>query len=314
MASLKKYKMSASAPFLRLQKHAILRSLPSTIPHGETHGKGPLFQKPREICPPSEKVIYTLWDNQGDFSKAWRKQIAQYISTYQLQIRLIKDSDTPRIQEFFSRRYAPAMAAEICSFDLFRIRNYGHGLILEDESGAVQGTIFEIGYDTPEKTSYTIRLGIAKEYGGKNLGLHLMQYSCLIAMEHGSFVKRGIIQAENLTSLYINLNKVGWICDKYEPHIHGIGAFFHIALPLSTEGLTQNTICPEKVRAFIQQNKEGQEYRLLDCANLSRIEQMYKETNFKIVALLKPGWVSSKAKFLAIGADRLNLETTLGRK
>ena len=307
MSSSRKYIFPGPNPFLGLQRNAIVRSFPSTAYEEQKNSTPFLYQKPEAICLPMDEGIMQLWGSQRNFSIEWRRQIRIYLNSYQLNIRLIVDKDTPQIQEFFSRRYSPAMASEICSFDLFRIRNFGHGLILEDQNEAVQGTIFGIGYDTPEKTSYTIRLAVAEELAGKNLGLHLMLYSCLLAMEQGSLVKRGIIQADNLPSLYVNLNKVGWICDKFEPHINGLGAFFHIALPLDSSGLTRNIINFEGVKSFIQNKKSEVDYKLLDCKDLSKVEEMYRETDFKIVALLKGGLVSPKPEFLAIPAKHMGL-------
>lgn len=295
-------------PFLSLQRYAIIRSLKHPSYAEEKAKKPLLYKKPAEICKDTDEALPVIWKNTFSFSQEWRKKIASYMHTYKVSIKKIEDVDTPAIKEFLTRRYSPEMAAEICAFDLFRIRQYGHGLILKDAYGKVQGTVFEVAYATEEKTSYTLRLAIADELKGKNLGLHLMQYSCLLAMEQGSRIKRGIIQFDNLPSLYINLNKVGWICDRFEPHINGLGAFFHIALPLDLPGLTRNTMDMDRMGAYIKNHQIDVAYKLLDCRDIRGISEMYRETDFKIIAVLKAGIVSKDACFLAIPSYDLQLE------
>ena len=171
----------------------------------------------------------------------------------------------------------------------------------------VMGTIFEVGYHTPEHTSYTIRLAVDESLAGKNLGYHLMVYSSLVAMEKGSRVKRGLIEFSNLHSLYINLNKVGWICDGFDPNISGLGSFFEIALPLDPMGLTTNVIEMEKVASFIKSHTQDKDYKLIAHGDLESITQMYAETDFKVVALLKPGIGMESWSFLALPASTVQL-------
>lgn len=307
MSSLNRYNLPSTEPFLNLQKNAIIRRL-STAYDLQEPGKVHLYKKPSYICKHTDEALPLLWKDKIQFAQDWMQQIEQHVSCYHLSIKSISNSDTTAIQEFLHRRYPPQMAQEICAFDLFRFRQFGHGIILRDKEEKVQGCIFEVGYDTLEKTSYTLRLAIAEEWKGKRLGWHLMMYSCLKAMEQGSRVKRGIIQYDNLASLHINLNKVGWICDRFEPAIEGLGAFFHIALPLDPPGLTGNVIDFDRCKEFIETQKAGSAYRLIDCEDFDGIAKMYASTPFKISAFLKAGQVHEKAMFLAIPAEDLQMD------
>jgi len=311
MSSIERHEFPGPDPFLSLQRNSIIRTFPSKYIK-ENSDRPLLFKKPSSICVDTDEALPLMWKYRNSFSQDWRKSIARYINSCELEICEIEDCDTPAITDFFEKRYLPEMASEICSFDLFRFRNYGHGLILKDKEGKVQGTVFEIGYDTPEKTSFTIRLAISEELKGKNLGCHLMQYSCLHALEQGSQVKRGIIQFNNLASLHINLNKVGWICDRFEPYINGLGAFFHIALPLDPMGLTGNIIDFDNCKAFVNASRPGIDFRLLDCKDFTGVWEMYRATDFKVVALMKGGLVSEKPSFLAIPATALQMDSPFG--
>lgn len=306
MSSLNRFKNPSTEPFLSLQKNSIIRNL-STAYGRETEVKPHLYKKPSAICQTTAESLPLIWKDPIQFAEDWMAQIQTRVEALGLKLKHMEDADTPYIREFLLRRYNERMANEICAFDLFRFRNFGHGILLTDESGKVQGTIFEIAYDTEEKTSYTIRLAIAEEWKGKNLGAHLMRYSSLKALEQGSRVKRGLIQVDNLASLHINLNKVGWICDKFEGEINGLGSFFHIALPLDLQGLTGNIIDFDACQSFVEEHVEGLHYRLVDCEKQEEIAEMYQKTSFKICALMKAGLLSPKAQFLAIPAEDLGM-------
>ena len=267
-----------------------------------------LYQKPAEICKQPGQELPLFWREKMEFSREWRSLIRNYIQAHDFCLTTSRDEDTPAIQRFLNERYPIEMAQEICPFDLHRFRQYGHGLILKDQTGEVRGTIFELGYDTPEKTSYTIRLAIDEAVEGNNLGYHLMMYSALLAMEKGSRVKRGIVQFENLRSLYINLNKVGWVCDGFDPNITGMGPFFHISLPLDPSGLMRNAIDKTRIRQFMEKHRPEQDYLTLDVRDLEGISSMYSDTDFKVVALLPPGMINEQGSFFAIPAAKMQLD------
>ncbi|MDX2246639.1 MAG: hypothetical protein SF052_07690 [Bacteroidia bacterium] len=299
-------------PFLGYQKNSILRRAKKRddSPGAPEVGALPFFyQKPHQICKTTDQALPMYWKDKNLFAKEWGQQIESYIRYYKLQIRLMKNEDTPGILEFLSRRYPPHIASEISPFDLYRFRNFGHGILLEDSLGKIQGTIFEELYGTAEKTSYTMRLAVSEDYKGKNLGYHVMIFSSLKAMEQGARVKRGLIEFFNLRSLHVNLNKVGWICDGFEPNISGLGAFFKIALPLDPRGLTSNVIDTNKVMDFVQNHSPENDYRLIAAGDYDGICDLYETTDFKVAALLHAGIAGKEAYFLALPRRSLQMNT-----
>ncbi len=267
-----------------------------------------LYRKPEEICKQPGQELPLFWRDKLSFSREWRGQINSYVQSFGLELKLICDQDIPAVKDFLARRYPEEMAKEICAFDLHRFRQYGHGLVLQDRSGRVKGSIFEIGYDTVEKTSYTVRLAVDETHEGQNLGYHLMMYSSLLAMEQGSRVKRGLIQFHNTRSLYINLNKVGWICDGFDPNITSLGAFFHISMPLDPTGLTSNAIDLKKLERFIATKQNEKDYLILEAEDLEGVSCMYADTPFKVVAVLPPGMTHPSGSFFALSSDRIQLD------
>lgn len=265
-----------------------------------------LYRKPEALCSSRESLPFYNIDKQI-FIDSKKITIEKYIKQAGLKLTLMRptDEDFFGVLSFLSNRYSKEQALEICTFDLYRFVEYGHGVLLKNERNEVVGTVFEIFYDTAEKTSYTIRLAISEKWSGKNLGYYLMQYSCLLAMEKGAKVKRGIIEYHNLSSLHINLNKVGWICDKFYDYIPGLGSFFGIVLPLDPIHLTHNSIDMKKLTSFFSEYKQGEDYRLIDCRDLSTVSDLYHHTEFKIVGLAPSLEALAEPHFIALSKDIL---------
>lgn len=296
------------SPFLGLQAHSVNwrnQEITTTLPVFKA--PKPLYQKPKEICRPVGSAILDAWDMRQtmEFCQEWRTRIEATVQSIGLEIRKMDDGDTPGILKFMENRYPPFHQKEVCAFDLFRWRNFGHGVVLADKSGNIQGTVFENGYDTPEKTSFTIRLAVAEKLSGNRLGYQVMLYSCLLAMEKGSRVKRGIIQCMNHRSLYINLNHVGWICDSLDSQVNGLGNFFHIALPLNPYSLVSNKVDPDKVPAYLATKIEGKDYKLIHANSNQGIEAISGDNKFKIVAFLRQNEHYKHPTLLALNTSLL---------
>lgn len=294
--------------FFDYQKNTFLRKIRNSNFVPQTKDQPLLYKKPDAICKQTGDVLPLMWKDKYAFSRNWRKQIEMTVASSGLKLKLIENKDTPAVKAFLNKRYPKRIADEICAYDLHRWSKFGHGLVLENQAGEILGTVFEVGYDTPEKTSYTLRLAISEEIKGRNLGYHIMTYSSLLAMEQGSRIKRGLIEFDNLRSLHINLNNVGWICDDFDPEISELGSFFHIALPLDPLGLTGNKINYRKIPEFIRKNKPGLDYQLLPTGNAEIVQQLYIDTSFKIIALVKKGWIDNNDYYLAIPSEALQLQ------
>jgi GNAT superfamily N-acetyltransferase len=251
------------------------------------------------------------WGDRTAFTRRWQARIEAYVHSLGLRIAPMNFSHFKSVLKFLDRRYPPEIAQEICAFDLYRFRTFGHGILLLDGKDQVQGTLFEEGFDTTEKTSFSLRLAVDDSWKGHNLGFHLMIYSALQAMEQGSLVKRGLIRLDNFRSLHINLNKVGWICDHYIPEIPGLGAFFEIVLPLDPMGLTANVVNLEKLRQFIRREKEGLAYRLIPAHDAEAIADLYSHPmwyNWKIASILELSPGSQEYAFVALSPERLQYQ------
>lgn len=289
-------------PFLSLQSHSLSLQRSRANLVDLYLDEGSLFKKPDEMCLPIGDALPSMMRNKMKFSRDLRAHIEDYVHAYGLKIRKMKPEDTEGVIKFMNERYPPEHAIEICAFDLYRWREYGHGIILEDVNGDIQGTVFEVGYDTLESTSYTIRLAVSEKLKGRALGFNIMLYSSLTAMEQGSRVKRGIIRADNFRSLYINLNRVGWLIDGFEMGIPGLGEhpFYKIVMSLDPLGLVGNKVDMDRAVAFVKNHNEKKDYILIDPNNYKEIYHIYKYTTFRIVAFIHEGKVKEHACLLAL--------------
>ncbi|TAE60968.1 MAG: hypothetical protein EAZ89_01035 [Bacteroidetes bacterium] len=295
-------------PFLYIQRNAIMNTIRNKDFVQREDGTPFLYRKPSIICEPTGDALARTWIDKNKFAQAWKNRIERNVESFGLKLTKIEDWNTPDVLDFLNRRYPPELAKEICAFDLYRFRKYGHGIVLFDKNKEIQGTIFEEGYDTLEKTSFTLRMAVSESLEGRNLGYNLMMYSCLTAMEQGSRVKRGLIQVNNLRSLHINLNKVGWICEKYI-EITGLGSFFEIALPLDPMGMTSNIIEPSGIREFLRLHRKDQDYRLVSAESISEIKELYSSGEWKVVALAGKSAGFDNPMLLALSPERISFQS-----
>lgn len=260
-----------------------------------------LYQKPISLCQnPTAEELRFLQEDRDMFISLSKEKIENEIKAMGIIFRAATFDDMLPIETFISIRYPEEIADEISAYDLYRFIEFGHGMVLQSPSGNIAGCVFEIGYDTPDKTSYSIRLGVDKSLSGKDLGKLLANYSCLQAMERGSLVKRAILDVDNYTTLNIQLNKIGWLCDGFYKNLKGLGTCFTICLPLTPDGLVRNKIDSGKLVDFIKENQAGTDYLLIDAEDIQSLTDIYSNTIFKVAAFVKSGLVTDRNQFLAL--------------
>jgi hypothetical protein len=264
------------------------------------------FVKPCSICKKLdnwEKNLLSL--NKAEFSKAYKEKIHEEINSYGLGLRMAKLSDIDKVYEFIISRFNKEYIDDVSKYDLFRFIEYGHGLIIEDSQKVILGCLFEVGYEKTWKISYSLRLGIDEELKGKGLGKLLTVYSCLLAMERGLHLKIGLISINNLASLHIHVNQVGWLIDKFYHDLDSLGLSFEFCLPLTPEALLRNRIDQDGMQTFIKEHTEGVDYLLIDCEDVETIKSVYKNCKFKIAAIITKNLKGDKPLFFALPVKML---------
>jgi hypothetical protein len=209
------------------------------------------------------------------------------------------------VYEFIISRFNKEYIDDVSKYDLFRFIEYGHGLIIEDSHKIILGCLFEVGYEKKWKISYSLRLGIDEELKGKGLGKLLTIYSCLLAMERGLHLKIGLISINNLASLHIHVNQVGWLIDKFYHDLDSLGLSFEFSMPLTPDALLRNRIDQDGMQAYIEEHIEGVDFLLIDCEDVETIKSVYMNCKFKIAAIITKNFLGGKPLFFALPVKML---------
>ena len=274
-----------------------------------TEAKGIYYQKPEYICQDRNNLNFN--SDKSVFISQYKKNIEGYFKENGFYTKLATISDTGRLDSFIRSCYeifGKDVKNDVSPYDIYRFSKFGNSIILEDAQNKLAGCIFEIGYDTPERPSYTIRLAIDPAINGKNFGFYLTEYSCLLAMERGSLVKRGLMETDNIASCTILVNKMGWICDGFEQNLScGIDNGFTISLPLTPQGFTSNRIDNNKLLNYINSHKIDSDYLLIDADNIEKISALYETNAFRVVAVIRKGKISDNDLFFALPVEELNI-------
>ncbi|MCD4679765.1 MAG: hypothetical protein K8S00_05195 [Bacteroidales bacterium] len=267
------------------------------------------YQKPAYLCQENEQ-----WKNYTDNDKfiiKYMLNIEKHFNSLGLKVRLGNVDDIGKIDKFCRdcySIYSNVAINAVTAYDIYRFVKFGNAIMLEDDQKNIFGSVFEVGYDTPDRSSYAMRLAINPTIQDKNLGFLLVEYSCLLGMKRGSLVIRGLVETDNITSFYIVLNKMGWICDGFEKHIRcGVDSGFTISLPLTPGGFTSNRIDKNKLLDYIKHNKAGQDFILIDYDDIDKIGDIYERDDFLVVAALRKGQISGIDQFFALPVEKLNI-------
>lgn len=251
-----------------------------------------LYQKPLELCSDlTEREQFLLKLSDEEFIREYKKDIERKIEENGYKLRGTTVHDILALDEFGIRNQPRKDIPHWVSvYDLYRFIEFGQGIIVESADKKMIGSAFEIGYNTPDKTSYSIRLVVDKECRMQGLGILIAVYTCLLAMERGSRIKRAYIDYFNHTSAYLNMNKLGWMVDGIVAKLEGlrpqIPSLTYCA-PITKKGLLCNRFDHKKALEFIKTKQKDKDYKLLSVTNIDELTDCYTKTNFRIIGFIK---------------------------
>jgi hypothetical protein len=268
--------------------------------------KKDLYQKPKLICKTlTEKDEYLINLNDQDFIAAQKKEIEEELKSYGYDIRLANYNDIDALNTFIEARYIKLEGNELSTYDYYRFIKFGTGLILHKDK-EICACVFEIAYDKPQRTSYPLRLVLDEGIKGNNIGLLMVLYLSLIAKKRGSEINRSVISFDNHVSIYVQVNKQGWILNGMNANIKGLTNYFEACIPLSKTGLMQNKIDMQKLVRFINTHDAGQDYLLIESNDLEAVQECFKK-DFLITAFIREGIIDDHHYFFAMPAEELKL-------
>lgn len=270
--------------------------------HSTSDIKDYMYTKPREIC--YEIDHHTLILSNDEFIKQSLDLIETTLIHKGLLLQRACVEDVESLFAFIKKRYPSQIAEEISAYDMYRFIKFGHGLVVRTHDSRIVACLFEAGYDTQERTSYTLRLGVDQSLSGLNVGQALIEYSCLLAMQRGSRVKRGLLDLENYTSAHILINKVGWIAEAFYPELKPLGTCFTICLPLNKHGFLENRINFAGVQNFVNTRKRNTDFMIIAADDVFTMDLAFKD-GFRVVAYLKKGIVTDQDSFFLLPEELL---------
>ena len=227
------------------------------------------YRKPESVCrfsPQWEAIVEP--EEVAAFIASAKREVENTASGLGYRVRLAGLKDLDSVTEFHSRLFPKGVATLESPYVLFRIIRYGYAAILEDDRGRILGVNVCQGYDDPDRTAYGVRISVDPSVSGQNFGAMLVRYTCLLGMERGARLRRGLLSPTNYGSAANFLNYNGYLCDEFMPDLPTFGARFTVCMPLTPGALMNSRIDLEKVRAFVDSREPGVDYRLVDCEDI----------------------------------------------
>jgi GNAT superfamily N-acetyltransferase len=202
-----------------------------------------------------------------------------------LSIRKARIDDIDRIDKFRIEIFGEQLAQQVSAFELYRILRHGYSVVVEN-SGEIVGLELGFGYNSPEDPSdYALMICTAPHLRGRGIGVQMHHYANLHAMQYGGRVRRLITRPNNHSILSYMLNKVGHASETFFPDLfHGGKPRLMLAVSLSKESYGRNTIDQNKLNAFINESRKGQDYQLIAEGDHDLLLNLHNE-GFSIVAM-----------------------------
>ncbi|MBW1800156.1 MAG: GNAT family N-acetyltransferase [Deltaproteobacteria bacterium] len=265
-----------------------------------------IFRKPEAICRYSEGAErITTPEEVTRFIASGKREIEQRVSELGFHLRLATLDDVDAIRKLHLRCFPPETTSLEDPYVLFRIMSFGYAPVIEGSDGLVLGCNICEGHDDMDRTAYGVRITVDPSAAGHNLGAELVNYACLIGMERGSGIRRGLLNPTNYGSASNFLNYVGYLGESFKPDLPGFGPRFMVALPLTPAGIISNRIDFQKLKVFMETHQQGRDFLLTGCEDLEGITRMYEKTPFRVAAFIKEGTLSEENTFFSLPKDVL---------
>jgi hypothetical protein len=269
------------------------------------------YRKPLEICAVSLRWEAATASHEAARFVAFRKrQIDHELGRLGLRIRAAVLEDIPALWNLYLERLRPTPARRINGFELYRIIRFGGALVLETrQGGEIVGLELASEYGGGgERTVSSAGVAVHPSLAGHNLGALLLTSSCLCGMQSGATTRRGIVHPRNYASLANAINHMGSLCDGFHREFLDWGEpRFTLCCPLTPGGLANNRIDPRKLAAFLAEGSPGVDYEIVNGDDLDGIDHLYRETPFRVAALLKPERDGASPRLVALPASRLGI-------
>jgi hypothetical protein len=259
------------------------------------------WQKPREIC--EHRALPPAWSAEevSRYVALGKRRIEMEVARCGVRLHTPGPEHLDAILRFAAGMGTPPLRA-LNAYELHRVLCFGRPLVLLGPGGEILG--YDLTFDSSgdgERTLATCGYAVAPALAGHNLGAKMITYSALRGMEAGAVARRGIVSPRNAKSLATLLNHLGAVCDGFLPAFGNWGEprFTH-ACRLTPAGLSGNRIDPRRVAAFLATARQGSDYLLVDGGDSRGLERIYRDTPFRVAAVLSHSAADAGPCLLAV--------------
>jgi hypothetical protein len=258
--------------------------------------------KPHELCIERYDVSETSNGKRANaILMAEKSRIEKCIANLGFTLRLGRHEDIRNIHERTCESFSEKAAQGISPYDLYRFVHHGYPAVVLDGDGKVLAYDLSISYEDPEKTSYEVAVAVDRRLAGHRLGALLSTYGAILGWERGSRVRKSSVHPLNIPSVKNLLNYVGFYgVDFVLNFLDQMGPRLVLSLPLTPHTILNQGVSMSAVKRLVSTTHKNKMYRLIKCDAFSEMEKMYRETRFRIIALIPGGIFDDAPFFLAM--------------
>jgi hypothetical protein len=257
--------------------------------------------KPPELCIKRYHESETNNEKRAHaILKEEKSRIERLIGALGFTLRLGRHEDIWNIHERTCESFSKEAAQGIGPYDLYRFIHYGYPALVLDGDGKVLAYDLSISYDDAEKTSYEVAVAVDQRLSGHRLGALLSAYGAILGWERGSRVRKSTVHPLNAPSVINLLNYAGFYAADFIPDfLDQMGPRLVLALRLTPNAILNQAVSMDAVKKFVTTDKQNTTSRLIRCSAFGEIDQMYRETRFRIIAYIPGSVFDDDPLFLA---------------
>ncbi len=256
--------------------------------------------KPPELCIQRYPASETNNDKRAHAILTEEKsRIEKRIENLGFTLRLGRHEDIWNIHGRTRESFSKEAALGISLYDLYRFIHHGYPVVVLDGDGKVLAYDLSISYDDTEKTSYEVAVAVDPKLSGHKLGALLSTYGAILGWERGSRVRKSSVHPLNVPSVKNLLNYAGFYGADFIPNfLDQMGPRLVLSLQLTPNAILNQGVSTGNVKKFVNTGN-NKDYRLIKCGAFAEMDQMYRETPFRIIAFIPASVFDDEPLFLA---------------
>jgi hypothetical protein len=257
--------------------------------------------KPTELCTKRYDVSETSNEKRAHaILREEKSRIEKRIENLGFFLRPGRHEDIWNIHERTCESFSKEAAQGISVYDLYRFIHHGYPVVVLDGDGKILAYDLSISYDDPEKTSYEVAVAVDGNLSGHRLGALLSTYGAILGWERGSRVRKSSVHPLNIPSVKNLLNYAGFYgADFVLNFLDQMGPRLVLSLQLTPDAILNQKVAMGVVKKIVTTRSKNNDYRLIKCTAFAEMDQMYRETPFRIIAFVPASVSGHEPLYLA---------------